>query len=69
MFLQSFFMRKSRALGLLFLATGTLAQQQQPVEITSEPSHHLVLENQYVRVFDVTVAPKTSEFKAEKQAP
>ncbi len=42
------------------LATATLAQQQQPVEITSEPSHHLVLQNEYVRVFDVTVAPKTS---------
>lgn len=36
----------------------TLAQQSQPVEITSEPRHHLVLENQYVRVFDVTVEPK-----------
>lgn len=44
--------------GLVFLATATLAQQQQTVEITSEPSHHLVLQNEYVRVFDVTVAPK-----------
>ncbi|HEY7405500.1 MAG TPA: hypothetical protein VIB39_18380 [Candidatus Angelobacter sp.] len=53
-------MRKSHAVGLMFLATATLAQQQQPVEITSEPSHHLVLQNEYVRVFDVKVAPKTS---------
>jgi quercetin dioxygenase-like cupin family protein len=53
-------MRKSRAAGLLLLATATLAQQQEPVEITSEPSHHQVLENEYVRVFDVTVAPKAS---------
>jgi quercetin dioxygenase-like cupin family protein len=53
-------MRKSRAAGLLFLATATLAQQQQPVEITSEPSHHKVFENEYVCVFDVTVAPKAS---------
>lgn len=53
-------MRKSRAAGLLFLATATLAQQQQTVEITSEPSHHLVLENEYVRVFNVTVAPKAT---------
>jgi quercetin dioxygenase-like cupin family protein len=54
-------MRTSRVAGLLFLATATLAQQQQPVvEITSEPSHHLVLENEYVRVFDVTVAPKAT---------
>ncbi|HKD81956.1 MAG TPA: hypothetical protein VKH81_19840 [Candidatus Angelobacter sp.] len=53
-------MRKSRAVGLVFLATATLAQQPQSVEITSEPSHHLVLQNEYVRVFDVTVAPKAS---------
>lgn len=53
-------MRKSRVAGLVFLATAALAQQQQSVEITSEPSHHLVLQNDYVRVFDVTVAPKAS---------
>lgn len=53
-------MRMSRALGLVFLATATLAQQQQPVEITSEPSHHLVFENEYVRVFNVTVAPRAT---------
>ena len=53
-------MRTSRAAGLVFLATATLAQQQQPVEITSEPSHHLVFQNEYVRVFDVTVAPKAT---------
>jgi quercetin dioxygenase-like cupin family protein len=53
-------MRKSRVAGLMFLAAAALAQQQQSVEITSEPSHHLVLENEYVRVFDVTVAPKAS---------
>ena len=51
-------MRTSLIAGLVFLATATLAQQQQAVEITSEPSHHLVLQNEYVRVFDVTVAPK-----------
>jgi quercetin dioxygenase-like cupin family protein len=50
-------MRTSRVAGLLFLATATLAQLQQSVEITSEPSHHLVFQNEYVRVFDVTVAP------------
>jgi quercetin dioxygenase-like cupin family protein len=53
-------MRTSRVVGLLLLATATLAQQQQAVEITSEPSHHLVFENEYVRVFDVTVAPKAT---------
>jgi beta-alanine degradation protein BauB len=30
----------------------------QAVEITAEPHHHLVLENEYVRVFSVEVAPK-----------
>ncbi|MGC2743027.1 MAG: hypothetical protein WA672_07550, partial [Candidatus Angelobacter sp.] len=53
-------MRKSRVAGLLFLATATLAQPQQSVEITSEPSHHLVFQNEYVRVFDVTVAPRAT---------
>jgi hypothetical protein len=32
----------------------------QEVEITAEPSHHLVLENEYVRVFSVSVAPHTA---------
>ncbi|HEX3093070.1 MAG TPA: cupin domain-containing protein [Candidatus Angelobacter sp.] len=50
-------MRTSRVAGLVFLATAALAQQQS-VEITSEPRHHLVFENEYVRVFDVTVAPR-----------
>ena len=53
-------MRTSRVAGLVFLATAALALQQQSVEITSEPSHHLVFENEYVRVFNVTVAPKAT---------
>lgn len=53
-------MRSSRVMGLVFLASTALAQQQQSVEITSEPSHHLVFQNEYVRVFDVTVAPKAT---------
>ena len=53
-------MRTSRVMGLVFLASAALAQQQQSVEITSEPSHHLVFQNEYVRVFDVTVAPKAT---------
>lgn len=53
-------MRTSRVAGLLFLATAALAQHQQSVEITSEPSHHLVFQNEYVRVFDVTVAPRAT---------
>jgi len=56
-YFYNLYMRKSRVAGLLFLATAALAQHQQSVEITSEPSHHQVFQNEYVRVFDVTVAP------------
>jgi hypothetical protein len=52
-------MHFARLAGLLLVSIATLAQQQS-VEITSEPSHHLVMENAYVRVFDVTVAPKAT---------
>jgi quercetin dioxygenase-like cupin family protein len=52
-------MHLAHVAGLLLSSIATLAQQQS-VEITSEPSHHLVLENAYVRVFDVTVAPKAT---------
>ncbi len=47
----------------LFTILGLTAwtqQAQAPVEITSEPSHHLVLENMFVRVFAVTVDPGQS---------
>ncbi|HWZ42080.1 MAG TPA: hypothetical protein VNW97_01315 [Candidatus Saccharimonadales bacterium] len=30
------------------------------MDLTSEPSHHLVLENAFVRVFDVSVAPRAT---------
>lgn len=53
------YMRRSWIVGPLLVSTAVLAQQQ-PVEITSEPRHHLVFENQYVRVFDVTVEPRGS---------
>ncbi|MGA9811299.1 MAG: cupin domain-containing protein [Terriglobales bacterium] len=51
-------MRKGLAfcIGLLFACV--LAAQTPPeVEMTAEPGHHLVLENKYVRVFKVEVAP------------
>lgn len=44
----------------LFLASAALAQQQGPVEITAEPSHHLVIDNATVRAFAVTIGPKAS---------
>lgn len=45
---------------LLSAALSVFAQQPKEVEIPSEPSHHQVLQNEFVRVFDVTVAPKAS---------
>jgi len=42
------------------LALAAVAQEPQAVELTSEPSHHLVFENVFLRAFDVKVAPKTS---------
>lgn len=50
-------MKKFLAL-LIVLAASTLWAQE--VEITSEPSHHLALENAYVRVFKVEVPPHAS---------
>ena len=44
----------------LLLAAFMAVAQPESVEITSEPSHHLVLNNNFVRVFDVTVAPKAT---------
>lgn len=48
-----------RLLSLVLLLLPLLAVQASTpeVEITSEPSHHLALENQFVRVFKVEVAP------------
>jgi hypothetical protein len=40
----------------VFIVTSTVAQTVVP--ITSEPSHHLIISNQYVRVFEVEVPPK-----------
>lgn len=48
----------NRLLPFLFLLIPVLAAQTaNEVEITSEPSHHLAIENEYVRVFQVEVAP------------
>jgi quercetin dioxygenase-like cupin family protein len=48
---------RATVLVLLFSAIIVSAQAVSEVEITAEPSHHLVFENQYVRVFKVEVAP------------
>ena len=43
----------------LFLATLAAAQTTTPaaIPITAEPSHHVILENEYVRVLKIEVAP------------
>ncbi|MBZ5572949.1 MAG: hypothetical protein LAO09_13845 [Acidobacteriia bacterium] len=54
-------MKSLRAHVLVLLVAVTVAALPAPpagVELTSEPSHHLALENQYVRVFQVEVAPR-----------
>ena len=38
----------------------TAAAQGKPLELTSEPGHHLALRNQYTRVFQVQVPPHAS---------
>jgi hypothetical protein len=38
---------------ILFFAAQTTTE----VEITAEPSHHLAIENEYIRVFNVEIAP------------
>jgi len=49
-----------RLLFLLLLIPFLAAQTTTEVEITAEPSHHLALENEYIRVFKVEVAPHTA---------
>ncbi|MGC2695978.1 MAG: hypothetical protein WA738_09320 [Candidatus Angelobacter sp.] len=46
---------------IVVLALAAVSQQPQPpVELTSEPSHHQVLDNAFVRVFAVTIDPGKS---------
>jgi quercetin dioxygenase-like cupin family protein len=44
----------------LFLASFLQAKEIPVVPIDKEPAHHQVLDNEYVRVFDVVVAPHAS---------
>jgi quercetin dioxygenase-like cupin family protein len=53
-------MRTLKVAGMGLLCLAGVGQPRRVVDITSEPSHHLVFENQYLRAFDVIVAPKTS---------
>src|SRR4029077_58693 len=45
---------------VILALTAWTQQAQAPVEITSEPSHHKVLDNTFVRVFAVSVDPGKS---------
>lgn len=59
--LESRLMRNRPFFFLFLLLACTLsAQTASEVEITAEPGHHLALQNQYVRVFKVEVAPHAS---------
>ncbi len=49
-------MKRALVAALLILPLAAFAAAPE-VEITSEPSHHLALENEHVRVFQVEVAP------------
>jgi len=53
-------MRKFSILILFFVLPLLSQQAQAPVEITSEPSHHLAIANLFVRVFQVWVEPGKS---------
>jgi len=45
---------------VILALTAWTQQAQAPVEVSSEPHHHLVLENMFVRVFAVSVDPGAS---------
>ncbi len=51
------FLPMKRLIFLLLLIPFLAAQTATEVEITAEPSHHLALDNEYIRVFKVDVAP------------
>jgi beta-alanine degradation protein BauB len=53
-------MKRAAASAILLAAFLVCAQTAPEVEITNEAHHHVVLENQYVRVFQVEVAPRES---------
>lgn len=53
-------MKLCSALLLIISSAALLSAQQPEVEITSEPSHHLALQNPLVRVFKVEVAPQAA---------
>src|SRR6266571_4313561 len=63
--LESRCMIRVGRLAVLLLAFTLFGQSVSEVEITAEPHHHLALENQYVRVFEVDVPPHESTLKLQ----
>jgi hypothetical protein len=53
-------MRYSLLIPCVLFAATLAAEPPSAVEIASEPHHHLVLQNKYVRVFNVEVPPQQS---------
>ena len=54
------FLAMKRLFFFLLLIPLLLAQTTSEVEITAEPSHHLALENEYIRIFKVEVALRSA---------
>jgi quercetin dioxygenase-like cupin family protein len=53
-------MRRTLRLSVLLLGFIAAAQQPAVVEITAEPSHHLAMQNDFLRAFNVLAPPKAS---------
>jgi|HubBroStandDraft_1064217.scaffolds.fasta_scaffold12545_4 quercetin dioxygenase-like cupin family protein len=58
--LQFLAMKRALFLFLFLLIAFLAAQTTTEVEISAEPSHHLAIENEYIRAFKVEVAPHTA---------
>lgn len=50
-------MKTLGVLAIALVACVGIAGQSKPLELASEPGHHLILKNQYTRVFQVEVPP------------
>lgn len=53
-------MRTFKIVSTGLLCVAAASQPPQVVDITSEPSHHLVFQNEYLRAFNVIVAPRAT---------
>jgi hypothetical protein len=53
-------MQRLAAAAILLAASFAWGQQADPVDVSAEPHHHVVLDNLFVKAYDVQVAPKES---------